>query len=56
MIAFTNPRTLSLDSFILNHSIEYGVAAVASWMEFLIERWLFPGKSVFSIVTSQWAR
>ncbi|GFG35550.1 hypothetical protein Cfor_08285 [Coptotermes formosanus] len=42
MIALTNPRTLSLDSFILNHSVEYGVAAVASWTEFLIERWLCP--------------
>ncbi|KDR16214.1 protein-S-isoprenylcysteine O-methyltransferase isoform X1 [Zootermopsis nevadensis] len=42
MIALTNPRTLSLDSFILNHSIEYGVAAFASWVEFFIERWIFP--------------
>jgi len=54
MIALTNPRTLSLDSFILNHSVEYGVAAVASWTEFLIERWYFPGNpsedSLVSIV------
>ncbi|XP_069698735.1 protein-S-isoprenylcysteine O-methyltransferase isoform X2 [Periplaneta americana] len=42
-IALTNPRTLSLDSFILNHSVEYGVAAIASWTEFFIERWFFPG-------------
>jgi len=52
MIALTNPRTLSLDSFILNHSVEYGVAAVASWTEFLIERWYCPGNpSEYSLVS-----
>ena len=54
MIALTNPRTLSLDSFILNHSVEYGVAALASWTEFLVERWYCPGNpaedSLVSIV------
>jgi protein-S-isoprenylcysteine O-methyltransferase len=45
MIALTNPRTLSLDSFMLKHSVEYGVAAFASWVEFFIERWIFPGNS-----------
>ncbi|PSN56241.1 hypothetical protein C0J52_00377 [Blattella germanica] len=32
-IALTNPRALSLDSFILNHSVEYGVAATARFQE-----------------------
>ncbi|XP_067005318.2 protein-S-isoprenylcysteine O-methyltransferase [Anabrus simplex] len=51
MIAITNPRTLSLDSFILNHSREYAVAAVASWLEFLIERWFFPGMKQLTFIS-----
>lgn len=43
-IAWCNPSTLSVDSFILNHSTEYGIAAVSSWVEFFIEIYLFPGK------------
>lgn len=42
-IAVTNPKTLSIDSFILNHSIAYGVAAVGSWIEFGIEWWFLSG-------------
>ena len=42
-IALTNPKTLSIDSFILSHSVEYAVAAVSSWMEFLVEHCFFPG-------------
>ncbi|CAN7986962.1 unnamed protein product [Ixodes hexagonus] len=41
--AVMNPKSLSLDSFLLNHSKEYGVAAACSWVEFLVERSLFPG-------------
>ena len=37
-----NAGSLSLESFLINHSWEYGVAAVASWMEFWIEYYLFP--------------
>ncbi|XP_065333105.1 protein-S-isoprenylcysteine O-methyltransferase [Cloeon dipterum] len=40
--ALVNARTLSLDSFLLNHSKEYGIAALASWIEFFLERWLLP--------------
>jgi len=56
MIALTNPRTLSLDSFILNHSVEYGVAAVASWTEFMIERWYCPGNPLEDSLVSIVAR
>lgn len=38
-IAWTNPVTLSIDSFILNNSVAYGVAACLSWIEFLLERY-----------------
>lgn len=41
-IAWINPSTLSIDSFILNHSIAYGVAACSSWIEFVVERQYFP--------------
>ncbi|KAJ8679604.1 hypothetical protein QAD02_015391 [Eretmocerus hayati] len=41
-IAFTNPAVLSVDSFVLNHSTAYTLAAVSSWVEFLIERFFFP--------------
>lgn len=40
-IAWTNSVSLSIDSFILNHSVAYGVAACLSWIEFLIERHYF---------------
>lgn len=42
VIAWANPRTLSLDSFMLNHSVHYGLAAAASWIEFLLEIYLLP--------------
>ncbi|XP_013785267.1 protein-S-isoprenylcysteine O-methyltransferase-like [Limulus polyphemus] len=41
--AVINPKSLSLDSFLINHSREYGIAAVGSWMEFLLERYFCPG-------------
>ncbi|CAG9786985.1 unnamed protein product [Diatraea saccharalis] len=41
-VALTNPRTLTIDSFILNHSLQYGLAAVASWTEWAIEFYFFP--------------
>ncbi|XP_029975704.1 protein-S-isoprenylcysteine O-methyltransferase [Salarias fasciatus] len=40
--AIINPRTLSLDSFLLNHSVEYTLAAVSSWLEFTLEKLAFP--------------
>lgn len=43
-VAWTNPQTLSIDSFILNHSVQYGLAAVASWIEWAVEYYFFPGK------------
>ncbi|MCL4129324.1 UNVERIFIED_CONTAM: hypothetical protein GTU68_015336, partial [Idotea baltica] len=49
--ATTNPATLSLDSFLLNHSIAYWAAAVASWVEFFIERWLFVSLKEYWYIT-----
>ena len=40
-IAFTNPAAVSIKSFFINHSTAYTVAAILSWIEFLIERYCF---------------
>ncbi|KAG7478420.1 hypothetical protein MATL_G00080700 [Megalops atlanticus] len=40
--AMINPHSLSLDSFLLNHSVEYTVAALSSWLEFTMEKLLLP--------------
>nr|CAG4641163.1 EOG090X0CFU [Eulimnadia texana] len=37
------PQSLNSDSFLLNHSKAYGIAALASWLEFFLELWLIPG-------------
>ncbi|XP_071481180.1 protein-S-isoprenylcysteine O-methyltransferase-like [Diadema antillarum] len=45
-----NYESLSLDSYLLNHSIAYHVAALASWLEFFAELYFFPGlKSLWYI-------
>lgn len=40
--ALYNAKECSTDSFLLNHSMEYALAALASWFEFFIEAALFP--------------
>ncbi|XP_066974840.1 protein-S-isoprenylcysteine O-methyltransferase [Macrobrachium rosenbergii] len=58
--AIGNPRTLSLDSYLLNHSISYGLAAVTSWIEFFLEWWLLPEMktqwilSILGIIVCLW--
>lgn len=37
-----NPWTLTIDSFLLNHSREYSIAAVMSWVEYGVESYFFP--------------
>lgn len=51
-VALTNPRTLTIDSFILNHSVQYGVAAVASWMEWAVEFYFFPEMKTYFWLSS----
>ena len=43
--ALINPQSVSTDSFLLNHSRAYSVAALSSWVEFWLERAVFPGQS-----------
>jgi protein-S-isoprenylcysteine O-methyltransferase len=52
--ALFKPETVSYDSFIINHSLSYTAAAIASWIEYWLESLLpFPVKkfqlSVFSL-------
>lgn len=51
-VALTNPRSLRLDSFLLNHSYHYWLAAGASWLEFTVELWLWPGLKQFGVISS----
>lgn len=41
-IAYIQPKLVSVDSFVINHSLQYSIAAVTSWVEFLIEAYYFP--------------
>lgn len=45
--AISSRETLNLDSFLLNHSVEYWAAASASWLEFAVEYYFFPCKLNF---------
>ncbi|KAJ8918403.1 hypothetical protein NQ315_008099 [Exocentrus adspersus] len=42
-IAIVQPKQVSVDSFVINHSPQYTVAAITSWLEFFVESYLFPG-------------
>lgn len=42
-IAIIQPTQVTTASFVINHSPQYVVAAVTSWLEFFIESYLFPG-------------
>lgn len=41
-IAWCNPTSLSIDSFMLYHSIPYVLAAISSWVEFILEVHFLP--------------
>lgn len=43
-IAIIHPSLVSSDSFVINHSPQYTIAAVSSWLEFAVESYFFPGK------------
>nr|CAG4652128.1 EOG090X0CFU [Triops cancriformis] len=45
------PNRLGLDSFLLDHSPAYKAAAVASWLEFFMEIYLFPELKSLNCVT-----
>lgn len=41
-IAWSNPRSLNTDTFMLTHSAAYIIAAASSWIEFIVEVYLYP--------------
>jgi len=49
-IAVNNPKTLSVESFILNHSTSYHIAAVSSCIEFVLETNFYPGIKTYWIL------
>jgi len=51
MTALYNRNTLTFDSFLLNHSQEYGIAAVVSWVEYFVEYFIYPNMKAFSVVS-----
>jgi len=38
----SNPQNLSFDSFLVNHSWQYGLAMLVSWLEYFLQLWMFP--------------
>lgn len=50
-ILVVKPKSVKTDSFLINHSPEYHVAAVLSWIEFGIEAYFFPSVKGFSLVS-----
>ncbi|KAL7021555.1 hypothetical protein ACKWTF_011923 [Chironomus riparius] len=42
VISISHPQSLNIDSFMLNHSLQYEIAAVSSWIEFFVEVYYFP--------------
>lgn len=50
-IAVCNPKTLSIDSFILNHSVQFAAAAVGSWIEWGAEYYFFPGMKEYFYIS-----
>jgi len=50
--ALTNPLNLSTDSFLLNHSMAYGLAAAASLVEYFLELYFCPGMKQWLAVSA----
>lgn len=51
-VAYSNPSTLSVDSFILNHSLQYALAATASWLEFFVEYYFIPSLKTYTWISA----
>lgn len=49
-IAWVRPEELSYDSMLLNHSVAYGVAALAAWTEFGLGALLWPAQQTLGPV------
>ena len=49
--ALTNPINLSTDSYLLNHSVAYTVAALAGLTEYFLEMWWFPNMKQYIAIS-----
>ncbi|XP_055383647.1 protein-S-isoprenylcysteine O-methyltransferase [Condylostylus longicornis] len=49
-LAWSNPENLSVSSFILNHSVQYAIAAISSWIEFIVEIYFWPNMKCYWIL------
>ncbi|RUS88860.1 hypothetical protein EGW08_003405 [Elysia chlorotica] len=49
--AMTNPKSLTLESFLLDHSTEYKIAAAASCVEFFLESLFLPNMKTLRYVS-----
>jgi protein-S-isoprenylcysteine O-methyltransferase len=49
-ISLSHPESLTLDSFMLNHSIQYELAAVISWVEFFVEVHFYPELKMYKTI------
>ncbi|CAB0002265.1 unnamed protein product [Nesidiocoris tenuis] len=49
-ISGCNPETLAISSFVLDHSLDYKIAAVTSWTEFFLERYFFPEMKTVRVI------
>ena len=47
---YYHPNTANFDSFLVNQSTEFGIAMIASWIEFWVEVWFFSSKTSFVFV------
>lgn len=46
-IAIIQPKLVTTDSFVINHSTQYTVAAISSWVEFFLEIYFLPSIKTF---------
>jgi protein-S-isoprenylcysteine O-methyltransferase len=49
-IAVCNPKTLTPSSFVINHSIAYSIAAITSWIEYLLWHYFLPELKTFHTI------
>ncbi|KAI5693238.1 hypothetical protein M8J75_011558 [Diaphorina citri] len=51
IIAMINPAEVKIDSFMLNHSLAYHVAVVASWIEYSLDMYFLPAYKLHPMAT-----
>jgi protein-S-isoprenylcysteine O-methyltransferase len=52
LTALNHPQNVSFDSFLVNQSLAFGIAIVASWIEFGLEAFLIPAMKCSTTLTT----